>query len=64
MRIVGAASAFPSHVYDQQAITATLEKFWGQRAEHPRLLQRLHSRTGVERRHLALPLESYAEIDT
>jgi alkylresorcinol/alkylpyrone synthase len=64
MRIVSAASAFPNHVYDQQAITATLEQFWGERLEQRRVLHRLHSRTGVERRHLALPLESYAEIDT
>jgi len=64
MRIASAASAFPNHVYDQQEITATLEKFWGERLDQPRLLHRLHSRTGVERRHLALPLESYAEIDT
>lgn len=64
MRIANAASAFPNHFYDQQAITTTLEKFWGERLQQPRLLQRLHSRTGVERRHLALPLESYAEIDS
>jgi len=64
MRIANAASAFPNHVYDQQAITTTLEKFWGERLQQPRLLQRLHSRTGVERRHLALPLEAYAEIDS
>lgn len=64
MRILSAASAFPNHVYEQQAITATLEKFWGQHLEQPKLLHRLHGRTGVARRHLALPLESYAEIDT
>jgi alkylresorcinol/alkylpyrone synthase len=64
MKVLSAASAFPNHVYDQQAITAALEKFWGQRLQHPKLLHRLHGRTGVARRHLALPLESYAEVDT
>jgi len=64
MRIANAASAFPNYVYDPQAITTTLEKFWGERLQQPRLLQRLHSRTGVEKRHLALPLEAYAEIDS
>src|SRR5579871_1325778 len=64
MRIASAASAFPNQTYDQQSITAMLERFWGERLQQPRMLQRLHSRTGVERRHLALPLEAYGELDT
>lgn len=64
MRIVNAASAFPNHVYEQPAITAALEQFWGERLQQPRLLHRVHSRTGVEKRHLARPLEDYREINT
>ena len=64
MRIASAASAFPTHSYAQALITATLEKFWGVRLQQPRVLQRLHARTGVERRHLALPLASYRDIES
>jgi len=64
MRVVSAASAFPGHVYEQASITAALEKLWSGRLPNSRLLSRLHSRTGVERRHLALPLESYLGLQT
>jgi alkylresorcinol/alkylpyrone synthase len=67
MRIVSAASAFPKHTYSQQAITAALTRLWtnapgNERLEKPELLDRLHSRCGVERRHLVLPLEAYEKI--
>jgi alkylresorcinol/alkylpyrone synthase len=64
MRVVSAASAFPSHVYEQASITAALEELWRERLPNTRLLSRLHSRTGVERRHLALPLDSYLGLQT
>jgi alkylresorcinol/alkylpyrone synthase len=62
MRIVSAASAFPKHVYSQQVITGTLGRVWNERMERPEILDRLHSRCGVERRHLVLPLEAYGDI--
>ena len=64
MKIAGAASAFPQHVYDQAAIVAALKDYWGERLERPELLERLHARSGVERRHLVLPTEAYARVDT
>ena len=64
MRIAGAGSAFPQHVYGQQAIVAALTDYWGERLERPELLQRLHSRSGVGTRHLVLPTEAYAALDT
>ena len=64
MRIAGAGSAFPQHVYDQHAIIAALKDYWGERLERPELLQRLHARSGVEQRHLVLPTEEYAAVDT
>ncbi len=64
MRIAGAGSAFPHHVYDQQAIVAALKDYWGERLHKPELLERLHARSGVERRHLVMPTEAYAGIDT
>ncbi len=64
MRIAGAGSAFPQYVYDQAAIVAALKEYWGERLERPELLERLHARSGVELRHLVLPTEAYAGVDT
>jgi alkylresorcinol/alkylpyrone synthase len=62
MNIANAASAFPPYVYDQQAITAELRNSWNGKFDKPELLDRLHSRCGVDRRHLTLPIERYPEI--
>lgn len=62
MRIVSAASAFPNHSYSQQGIAAALKELWKHDLEKPEVLDRLHSRCGVERRHLVLPAEAYERI--
>lgn len=62
MRIVNAASAFPMHVYSQQEITGALRSFWNGKVRQNQALDRLHSRCGVERRHLVLPLEAYKDV--
>ena len=64
LKIVGAGSAFPNHVYRQQAIAAALTEFWRDRMERPELLGRLHANCGVEQRHLSMPIERYARMDT
>ena len=64
MNIVSAAGAFPPHVYDQQTITAALRDSWKEKLGKPELLERLHSRCGVDRRHLTLPIEDYTRIKT
>ncbi len=64
MKIASAGSAFPAHTYDQQAIVAALKDYWGERLERPQLLNRLHAHTGVERRHMLLPLHEYKAVDT
>jgi alkylresorcinol/alkylpyrone synthase len=64
MKIAGAASAFPPNVYDQQTITTALREQWRKKLDKPELLDRLHSRCGVDRRHLTLPIEKYPEIKT
>jgi alkylresorcinol/alkylpyrone synthase len=64
MRIVSAASAFPKHRYNQNTIARALQSYWGDRLEHPETMQRLHSRTGVDHRHLVLPLHAYERIDS
>ena len=62
MRIAGAASAFPNNVYEQQAITSVVKEAWQSQLGRPGALDRLHRHCGVERRHLALPLEAYDRV--
>ena len=64
MRIAGAASALPKNKYDQRVLLSALTAYWGKRLDDPRFLERLHTRVGVETRHLALPLEAYYGIRT
>jgi len=62
MRIAGVASEFPEHLYPQEVITAALKKHWGAKLDRPGLIERLHSRALVKRRHLAYPIERYAQF--
>ena len=64
MKIAGVASALPPHRYEQGVITAALASLWKGKLENPAMLERLHSRTGVESRHLAFPLRRYAEFSS
>ena len=62
MRIAGTATALPKHSYDQATILAAIEHHWGGRLDNPEMLERLHAHTGVDRRHLALPIEEYPAL--
>jgi alkylresorcinol/alkylpyrone synthase len=64
MRLAAAASAFPSHTYDQQTIAAGLTSVWHDKLQRPESLDRLHRNTGVDQRHLVLPLQEYLAVDT
>ncbi|HTK94365.1 MAG TPA: 3-oxoacyl-[acyl-carrier-protein] synthase III C-terminal domain-containing protein [Terriglobales bacterium] len=64
MKIVSAATAFPQHRYAQREIAAALAGFWGDRVEKPEFIPWLHARTGVEHRHLVLPLAAYERLTT
>jgi alkylresorcinol/alkylpyrone synthase len=64
MQIVSAGVAFPKNSYDQQSITAALNKRWDGRLDNPDVLARLHARCGVGRRNLVLPIEAYENITT
>jgi alkylresorcinol/alkylpyrone synthase len=64
MKILSAASAFPRHSYDQQTIVSALQSVWREKMPRPELLERLHRNTGVDQRHLVLPLEGYLGLDT
>ncbi len=62
MTIASAASAFPSHSYDQRLLLQALMKQWGPKLDNPAFLERLHARVGVSKRHLVLPLEAYETL--
>jgi alkylresorcinol/alkylpyrone synthase len=64
MRIAAAASAFPKYYYPQEVLLGALRQFWGDKLQDVRVLDRLHEHVGVEGRHLALPLESYLNLNT
>ena len=64
MKIVGAASAFPNHVYSQQAISDALKRIWQDRLPRPEVIDRLHSHCGVDRRFFSLPLERYGQLQS
>lgn len=64
MRIMSTASALPEHVYDQRILLAALRDHWGVRLDNPQFLDRLHARVGVDKRHLALPMQDYYGIQT
>src|ERR1035437_3532432 len=64
MRIVATTTAFPPHYFSQDEVLAALKTYWDKGLENAAVLERLHSRTGVEGRHFSVPLEKYYELDT
>src|SRR5262249_51516116 len=64
MKIASVASAFPKHHYRQDVLIEELKRYWGERLENPKVLDRLHAHTCVESRYLALPKEEYEKLAT
>lgn len=64
MKITAIASAFPPHAYSQETITAGLKLYWAEKMERPAVLEWLHSRVGVDTRHLAFPLDDYPRFNS
>ncbi|ABF42106.1 Chalcone and stilbene synthases-like protein [Candidatus Koribacter versatilis Ellin345] len=64
MRITGVATAFPPNRYSQQEIFQALGKNWADKLDKPQVLERLHSRVGVDHRHLALTIPEYDNMLT
>jgi len=54
--------AFPPNYYEQDVLVAALRAHWGQRHHNLDRLERLHRNVAVGGRHLALPLEDYADL--
>ena len=64
MQIVATATSFPPHYFLQGTVTEALKGQWEQGMENTAVLERLHSRTGVDGRYFSLPLEQYPPLDT
>jgi alkylresorcinol/alkylpyrone synthase len=64
MQIVATATSFPPHYFLQGTVTEALKGQWQQGMENTAVLERLHSRTGVDGRYFSLPLEQYPPLDT
>lgn len=64
MHIAAVATEFPEHYYTQDELLLALKREWGDRLANVAVLERLHRRLGVEGRHLAMPLERYADMTT
>jgi alkylresorcinol/alkylpyrone synthase len=63
-RIAAVGAAFPPHYYDQEQLIAAFRELWGKRHHNLDRIERLHRNVLVGGRHLALPLEEYARIDS
>lgn len=61
-RIVAVAPALPEHAYAQTEITAELADLITSDAKRRAMLERLHSHSGIGRRHTVLPLERYRDL--
>src|SRR6478752_4510763 len=61
--IAGVSAVLPVHGYSQERITADFARYVDPGGVHRATIERLHAATRVERRHLALPIERYPELD-
>ncbi|HZI97093.1 MAG TPA: hypothetical protein VFD41_06165, partial [Actinomycetales bacterium] len=62
--IAAVAPALPPHRYAQAEVTEALAHLVAPDGERDGLMRRLHASAGVRHRHLAIPLEAYAGLDT
>ena len=62
MRILSVRGALPEHRYEQREITTTFTETMLDGAVDRSIVERLHRNAGVETRHLALPMERYAQL--
>jgi alkylresorcinol/alkylpyrone synthase len=63
-RILAAAKALPPHEVDQETLLAAFRTHWGQKHFNLDRLEQLHRAVRVGSRHLALPLEQYAALES
>lgn len=60
-RVLAVSPALPSDAYPQHEISAVIVPMLTSSGPRRTLAHRLHAASGVRRRHLALPLEAYAD---
>lgn len=63
-RIAAVAPALPAYVYSQADITATIAPLITSDPARRAVLERLHSASKVDTRHLVMPLERYRDAQT
>lgn len=61
-RILSVAPVLPDHAYTQEQITAELATRLAADSGTKAVLERVHAATGIQTRHLALPLEDYRHL--
>jgi alkylresorcinol/alkylpyrone synthase len=64
MHILATSTAYPPHYYSQREVVDALLAFWGHEKMTGAVLERLHTRTGVEGRYFSRPLDQYADLNT
>jgi alkylresorcinol/alkylpyrone synthase len=64
MKIVATTTAFPPYYFSQAEVLTALKTYWDKGLENAAVLERLHSRTGVDGRYFCRPLEEYYSLDT
>jgi alkylresorcinol/alkylpyrone synthase len=63
-RILSVSQALPVHYAEQDALLAAFRALWGQKHFNLERLEQLHRAVRVGGRHLALPLDQYAALET
>jgi alkylresorcinol/alkylpyrone synthase len=61
-RVLAVAPALPPHVYPQQQISEAIVPLLAPEGGRRRLAHRVHAASGVDTRHLALPIDEYAGL--
>ncbi|KQR10316.1 type III polyketide synthase [Cellulomonas sp. Leaf334] len=62
--IASIAPVLPRHSYAQSEITAVIAPLLSSDPRRLATIERIHAATGIQTRHLALPLDEYAELTT
>ena len=63
MQIASIGTAKPPHHYDQDTLIRAFEEHWGQQHHNVARVRQLHEAVLVGGRHLALPLQAYAQLE-
>jgi alkylresorcinol/alkylpyrone synthase len=64
MHVAAVGRALPPHYYDQEELLTAFEGLWKGQLHNPDRLHQLHRNVLVSGRHLALPIEEYADLDS